>query len=386
MSEHPAEKNQADQLRRAMDSLAEINASLSSAPDNASPHNGASESSDESSVLHGTKNGPETFVPNPAGSTNDSSADSSKRFAKRRSRDFKSTQMQPETISSNKKLPLRESISNGPLAVLLRALARRLEESLSEMLQARLSLRVGRQRVISREDYLSRLEDSRLKYQIKWSSMPLFCVVTVSDSIASAVVERMLGGDIESNSPKKRNLTEVESRLILRFVTEFGATLQRVYDSDLVEVPAIQNLEEATDEVIHAAAEHESVEVPFEVQLGGQQGTLRLCMPMSWTQAWQKARAREMITQEAEGILKSNQKTSSIRETEVQVTVTLATSMIRTSDLLDLDVGDIITTEKDPSSPAELLVQGVPKFKVSPGSYQGKKAVQITKWIEKEDD
>ena len=66
--------------------------------------------------------------------------------------------------------------------------------------------------------------------------------------------------------------------------------------------------------------------------------------------------------------------------------MTLATSMIRTSDLLDLDVGDIITTEKDPSSPAELLVQGVPKFKVSPGSYQGKKAVQITKWIEKEDD
>ena len=386
MSEHPAEKNQADQLRRAMDSLAEINASLSSAPDNASPHNAASESSDESSVLHGTKNGPETFVPNPAGSTNDSSADSSKRFAKRRSRDFKSTQMEPETISSNKKLPLRESISNGPLAVLLRALARRLEESLSEMLQARLSLRVGRQRVISRDDYLSRLEDSRLKYRIKWSSMQLFCVVTVSDSIASAVVERMLGGDIESNSPKKRNLTEVESRLILRFVTEFGATLQRVYDSDLVEVPATQNLEEATDEVIHAAAEHESVEVPFEVQLGGQQGTLRLCMPMSWTQAWQKARAREMITQEAEGILKSNQKTSSIRETEVQVTVTLATSMIRTSDLLDLDVGDIITTEKDPSSPAELLVQGVPKFKVSPGSYQGKKAVQITKWIEKEDD
>ena len=386
MSEHPAEKNQADQLRRAMDSLAEIKASLSSAPDNASPHNAAPESSDESSVLHGMKNGPETFVPNPAGSTNDSSADSSKRFAKRRSRDFKSTQMQPETISSNKKLPLRESISNGPLAVLLRALARRLEESLSEMLQARLSLRAGRQRIISRDDYLSRLEDSRLKYQIKWSSMQLFCVVRVSDSIASAVAERMLGGDIESNSPKKRNLTEVESRLILRFVTEFGATLQRVYDSDLVEVPTIQNLEKATDEVIHAAAEHESVEVPFEVQLGGQQGTLHLCMPVSWTQAWQKARAREMITQEAEGVLKSNQKTSSIRETEVQVTVTLATSMIRTSDLLDLDVGDIITTEKDPSSPAELLVQGVPKFKVSPGSYQGKKAVQITKWIEKEDD
>ena len=67
----------------------------------------------------------------------------------------------------------------------------------------------------------------------------------------------------------------------------------------------------------------------------------------------------------------------------VDVVVTLARSKILTGDLLDLSVGDIITTEKEVNTPLELAVQNVPKYNATPGAFKGKKAVQIESAIEK---
>jgi flagellar motor switch protein FliM len=62
--------------------------------------------------------------------------------------------------------------------------------------------------------------------------------------------------------------------------------------------------------------------------------------------------------------------------------VTLATSKIRTAELLDLAVGDLITTEQEITAPLELSVQGVPKFYARPGAYRGNKAVCIERLFE----
>jgi flagellar motor switch protein FliM len=63
--------------------------------------------------------------------------------------------------------------------------------------------------------------------------------------------------------------------------------------------------------------------------------------------------------------------------------VTLARSTIRTGDLLDLSVGDIITTEKEIHEPLELAVQDVPKFHARAGAFKGKKAVRIESIVDK---
>ena len=67
----------------------------------------------------------------------------------------------------------------------------------------------------------------------------------------------------------------------------------------------------------------------------------------------------------------------------IDVVVTLARSRIRTGDLLDLSIGDVITTEQEVTDPLELAVQDVPKFNAKAGAFKGKKAVQIDSFIEK---
>jgi flagellar motor switch protein FliM len=57
--------------------------------------------------------------------------------------------------------------------------------------------------------------------------------------------------------------------------------------------------------------------------------------------------------------------------------VNLASSTIRTPDLFQLQVGDIISTEKDIRDLLEVEVEGVVKFMATAGAYKGKKAIQI---------
>jgi flagellar motor switch protein FliM len=66
-----------------------------------------------------------------------------------------------------------------------------------------------------------------------------------------------------------------------------------------------------------------------------------------------------------------------INHAQVEIVVTLAETRIKTSELLGLRIGDVITTEKDIRTPLEVAIQGVPKFAASPGAIKGHKAVQI---------
>ena len=57
--------------------------------------------------------------------------------------------------------------------------------------------------------------------------------------------------------------------------------------------------------------------------------------------------------------------------------VHLAETRVSTGDLLNLRVGDVITTHQSVNSPLAVRVGGVTKFHGRPGALQGHKAVRI---------
>ena len=60
----------------------------------------------------------------------------------------------------------------------------------------------------------------------------------------------------------------------------------------------------------------------------------------------------------------------------------LAETKITSVDLLELRVGDIITTDQDVGSLLPASVEGVPKFRVRPGAVKGQKAFQVQEPID----
>jgi flagellar motor switch protein FliM len=205
-------------------------------------------------------------------------------------------------------------------------------------------------------------------------------ILDISPALSYAVIDRMLGGDPEPGTPIRRPLTEIENRLIGRLVTAF---LNELRDAWLNIVPLQLGISsvESNPQLVQIVPPNEVVIlICFEVTLSRNRGMINLCIPFNTIERFNTqlsnngwvGYSRSRPTPETRATIGGNVDTA-----PVEIIVTLAKSKIRTGDLVDLAVGDLITTEMDTGMPLELSVQGVPKFHARPGAFRGKKAVRI---------
>jgi len=205
-------------------------------------------------------------------------------------------------------------------------------------------------------------------------------ILDISPSLSYAVIDRMLGGDTEPGTPIRRPLTEIETRLIGRLVKSFLVQLHDAWEN-IVSLDLSISSVESNPQLVQIVPPNEVVIlICFEVTLGKNRGMINLCIPFNTIERFNSqlsnngwiGYSRTKATAETRQQIGNNVDTAF-----VDVVVTLARSKIRTGDLLDLCVGDLITTEKDVAQALELSIQGVPKFHARPGVFKGKKAVGI---------
>jgi flagellar motor switch protein FliM len=205
-------------------------------------------------------------------------------------------------------------------------------------------------------------------------------ILDISPALSYSVIDRMLGGDTEPGPPIRRPLTEIETRLIGRLVKAFLEQLREAWEN-IVPLDLHIHSVESNPQLVQIVPPNEVVIlICFEVTLGKNRGMINLCIPFNTIERFNSqlsnngwvGYSRTKPTAETRAQIGNHVDTAS-----VEVIVTLARSKIRTGDLLDLAVGDLITTEKDVAMPLEFAVQGVPKFNARPGAYRGKKAVRI---------
>ncbi|MEE2938535.1 MAG: flagellar motor switch protein FliM [Planctomycetota bacterium] len=210
-------------------------------------------------------------------------------------------------------------------------------------------------------------------------------ILDIAPSLSYAIIDRMLGGDPEPDDSIRRPLTEIETRLIGRVVQEFLTRLTEAWENITPLDLAIESVQSNPQLVQIVPPNEVVILVAFEMLFGKNRGMLNLCIPFNTIENYNsklsgngwvgygKATPTEETRQRV---------SSSVDSAPVDVVVTLARSKIRTADLLDLSVGDIITTEKETQEPLELAVQDVPKFHAKPGAFKGRKAVRIESILE----
>ncbi len=210
-------------------------------------------------------------------------------------------------------------------------------------------------------------------------------ILDIAPALSYAVIDRMLGGDPEPGSVIRRPLTEIETRLIGRLVNAFLTQLCDAWENIVPLTLSIDSVESNPQLVQIVPPNEVVILVCFEVTLLRNRGMINLCIPFNTIERFNNqlsnngwvGRRGTKATDETRATISSN-----VDSAAVDVIVTLAKSKIRTADLLDLSVGDLITTEKDVAEPLELSVQGVPKFHASAGAFRGKKAVRIDGMIQ----
>jgi flagellar motor switch protein FliM len=210
-------------------------------------------------------------------------------------------------------------------------------------------------------------------------------ILDINPSILYPIIDRLLGGGRESGPLARRPLTEIELRLVGRITDLFLQELHHAWENVLdLKLQVIQV--ESNPQLVQIVPPNEVVVlISFELVIGELRGMLNLCIPYNSIEriggklsanSW-SAYGRRTITPENVQQLRETVCTSL-----VELKVRLAQTRINTGDLISLRVGDIITTEKDVRSPLVVSVEGIPKFRASPGAFKGHKAVLIESAVE----
>jgi hypothetical protein len=134
---------------------------------------------------------------------------------------------------------------------------------------------------------------------------------------------------------------------------------------------------------VHIIAGNEMVAlVSLEVAIKGVKGLLNLCFPyISLKPIAGKLSARYWFSKtEREGVHGTEQKNllQRLGNAEVPILVEIGRSTITTGELLQLQVGDVISLDSKASGDIDVLIVDQPKYKARPGMVGEKLAVEIT--------
>jgi flagellar motor switch protein FliM len=210
-------------------------------------------------------------------------------------------------------------------------------------------------------------------------------ILDINPSILYPIIDRMLGGGKETGPISRRPLTEIELRLVRKITTKFLAELKKAWENVLPLKLEVERVESNPQLVQIVPPNEVVVLISFELTIGEVRGMMNLCIPFNsierisnrltantWVSYGRSEASPESIHQISRQLNTAN----------VELIVTLAESKISTKDLLELRVGDVITTEKDAAGMLEVAVQGVPKFFASPGAFRGRTAIQVEQSVD----
>jgi len=211
-------------------------------------------------------------------------------------------------------------------------------------------------------------------------------ILDISPALLYPIIDRMLGGGSVTDTALKRPLSDIELRLTSRITSAFLRDLMTAWVNALeldIEVERV----ESNPQLVQIVPPNEVVIlVSFELAMGKTRGMINLCIPFNTIEhLGPKLSSNTWVSYAS---TRANAKSQSqiaanLEHAVAQLVVTLAHSTIKTGDLFHLQVGDIISTEKDVRSPLEVEVEGVVKYLASPGAYKGRAAVEIRSAVEK---
>lgn len=204
----------------------------------------------------------------------------------------------------------------------------------------------------------------------------------ISPMIIFPIIDRLLGGASEDIFIPQRPLTTIEQRLVQRITDRALKLLTDAWLSlGVTEIDLTQS--ESNPHLVQVVAPNEVVVViTFELKLSGKSGTMCICVPFTTiepvldklaTQSWLSYRKKESSINHSQKIA-GNLKTAT-----VNLRAFLAETTISMGQLMGLQAGDIIQTEKLAKNELIVQVEGKNKFAGRMGQFRGNRAIRITR-------
>jgi flagellar motor switch protein FliM len=206
----------------------------------------------------------------------------------------------------------------------------------------------------------------------------------ISPLIIYSIIDRLLGGNNQDLFVPQRPMTLIETRLIQKILQRAMTALTEAWESIRTINFALGDMESNPQLVQIVPPNEVVVVISFEIRMTSRSGTMSLCIPFNViepvmedlnAQSWFLAGKQGGGTQWA-GMLAGR-----LADAPLEVSAILAETTVTVADLRNLEVGDLIMTEKPATMPVTMCVEGRGKFLAHLGQHKGNRAVRITRAI-----
>lgn len=204
----------------------------------------------------------------------------------------------------------------------------------------------------------------------------------ISPLIIYPIIDRLLGGSNADLFIPQRPLTQIEQRLVQRITDRATHHLSEAWSNLTPTTFKVEDFE-SNPQLVQIVPPNETVVVVgFELKMGNRAGTMSLCIPYNVIEPIMGVlAAQNWFSYQRKGGQEDHVRklTKNVHNAPVEMRAFLGQTSISLNDLLSLQVGDVITTEKDAAHDVLIQVEGKNKFLAQLGQFRGSRALRITR-------
>lgn len=205
-------------------------------------------------------------------------------------------------------------------------------------------------------------------------------VMVIESKLLYALIDSLFGGgDVPYTKIEGKDFTPIEIKIARRIVMAAIDDLEKawapvfplkIHYSRTEINPQFVAIVPPSDVVIATA---------FDVELEKVSGSVKLIIPYSTLEPIKSKLSVGFQSEQLEvDHIWINRIKNQLMGTHANLAVSLGHAWLNLSDLMELSRGDIIILDHDADKPLDILVEGILKFRGSPGVLKGNKAIKIT--------
>ena len=210
----------------------------------------------------------------------------------------------------------------------------------------------------------------------------------VTDTTVSLViVDRLFGGPGTVLGPA-RPLTEIEMAIMARVTNGLLAQVRESWASLMPVEPKLESTSSSPTFIESGSSNEMTVVVKFEVRIGKATGNITFCLPFIVIEPiLPKLSAKNWFTQvrREAGPADDATRGSRVAGIEVDLVAQVGKARLPVSEILSLEVGDVIQLEQRVMDEIIVMVEGRPKFTATPGRSGKRLCFRINRVIREED-
>ncbi|NLK51771.1 MAG: flagellar motor switch protein FliM [Syntrophomonadaceae bacterium] len=258
--------------------------------------------------------------------------------------------------------------------------ARSLTTYLSALLRTIVQINVLSVEQLTYEEFIRSIPDPSIINVVSMDPLPGNMILEISPSVSFMMLDRVFGG--AGQVPEKvRSLTEIE-RTVMELMGQKIVDLFREAWATIVPLsPRIEFIESNPQFTQITSPSEMVVLISLETRIFDSVGVINICIPYITlepiisklsVQFWYSTAARERSPESIDELRKR------VEKAYVPVRIILGYTTVTVAELLELQVGDVISLETRIDQPLEVLIGHRAKFTGRPGLVGNRLGLQIT--------